>query len=88
VQAQLAVLNQDLAKYNLSFQLAGIDRTINTPWADGVGDGTAEEVQMKTALRKGGPADLNVYIVPTIAGAPPGYMLDQVRNPVRRSYII
>lgn len=67
IQQQINVLNQDAtrARTGLSFQLTGIDRTLNPTWAGGaVGDGTQEEYKMKTALRKGNVATLNVYSVP------------------------
>lgn len=38
----------------------GIDRTANNTWYT-VGYGSAAETQMKTALRKGGAGDLNLY---------------------------
>jgi len=79
IQQQISVLNQDYARAQsgLSFQLVGIDRTLNAGWSNnGVGDGTPAEAQMKQALRKGTVATLNVYSVLKIAGAPPGYLLD------------
>lgn len=66
IQQQIGILNQDAARARtgLSFQLVSIDRTINPSWTGGaVGDGTQEEYKMKTALRKGNVATLNVYSV-------------------------
>ena len=42
------------------FTLVSTDRTANNTWF-ATGDGTAAEREMKTALRKGGVADLNFY---------------------------
>jgi hypothetical protein len=46
---------------SISFTLAGIDRTINSEWFTGADAGSTVQSAMKTALRKGGVADLNVY---------------------------
>ncbi len=43
------------------FTLAGVDTTINPAWAHMSPD-TKEERDAKTALRQGGPRDLNIYI--------------------------
>jgi Pregnancy-associated plasma protein-A len=43
------------------FTIAGVDRTTNASWYT-VGYGSAEETQMKNALRKGGPGTLNLYL--------------------------
>jgi hypothetical protein len=42
------------------FTLVATDRTANNAWF-ATGDGTADERAMKTALRRGGAADLNLY---------------------------
>ena len=42
------------------FRLAGVDRTANDAWFQG-GMGSVAERDMKTALRRGGAADLNFY---------------------------
>jgi hypothetical protein len=43
------------------FVIAGTDTTANNTWYT-VGQGTSAESQMKAALRRGGAADLNVYL--------------------------
>lgn len=53
---QLAVLNADFAPHDIAFNLLGTDRIINAGWAV-----DNNEIAMKTALRKGGYGDLNVY---------------------------
>lgn len=68
VAAQIDVLNKSYAgQYGglatptaFTFVLAGTDTTVNATWF-GVGYGSATESAMKTALRQGGKADLNIY---------------------------
>ncbi|KAG6918293.1 hypothetical protein DXG01_015385 [Tephrocybe rancida] len=67
IQQQIQVFNQDYNKFGITWRLAGIDRTLNPNWANGLTEGSSQEQQMKTALRKGGPADLNVYGVAAAA---------------------
>ncbi|MFN2385631.1 MAG: zinc metalloprotease [Thermoanaerobaculia bacterium] len=63
---QISVLNASFsggtggARTPFSFELAGVDRTVNDSWFS-AGPGTAAEAQMKAALRVGGAADLNFY---------------------------
>lgn len=63
---QILVLNQAFggttggANTIYRFVLVSTDRTANNTWF-ATGNGTTAERQMKTALRKGGPADLNFY---------------------------
>jgi Pregnancy-associated plasma protein-A len=67
IQAQIDVLNAAYAgttggaATSFRFQLAGVDRTVNTGWY-GVTPGTSAERQMKGALRQGGPETLNIYL--------------------------
>lgn len=59
---QLAAMNERYAPYGISFVNAGADWTVNAAWAR---DGNEEA--MKTALRKGTYADLNLYFIPSMA---------------------
>lgn len=43
--------------------LASTTRTVNADWFNNVGPGVSQQTAMKTTLRKGGAADLNVYSV-------------------------
>ena len=62
----MQVLNDGFVNTSLSFNLAAITRTVNADWFKNAGLGpprTAQQTAMKQALRKGGPADLNIYSV-------------------------
>jgi hypothetical protein len=60
VNSQLSVLNKAYSGTGLSFTLAGSDSTSNSSWYT-VTPGSAAEKSMKTTLRKGTMADLNLY---------------------------
>ncbi|KAF8900454.1 hypothetical protein CPB84DRAFT_1680462 [Gymnopilus junonius] len=62
IHQQILVLNQSYASTGLSFNLKEITRTSNTEWFSKASPYNAAP-SMKTALRKGGSADLNVYSV-------------------------
>lgn len=57
---QVNVLNAAYAGTGLTFNLVSVDRTTNAAWYT-MGYGSAEETAAKTALRQGGPGDLNLY---------------------------
>lgn len=58
---QIAVLNNAyLPVSGFSFNLAGVDRTMNDEWFT-MSPGSPQEKQAKAALRRGGAADLNIY---------------------------
>lgn len=59
ITAQLNVLNAAYAPWGWQFNLAWVDRTTNATWyTDCYGN---SETTMKTALRQGSAADLNIY---------------------------
>ncbi|WP_223639870.1 zinc metalloprotease [Corallococcus sp. EGB] len=60
ITAQMNVLNAAYANTPFYFTLAGTDRTTNSTWFN-LGQGTAAEKKMKSALRKGGANALNLY---------------------------
>ena len=57
---QIAVLNSDFGAAKWTFTLIAIDRTQNATWYSTCDDATIE-AQMKSSLRQGGAADLNLY---------------------------
>jgi len=60
IQDQINVLNAAYASTGWSFNLVSVDTTVNNTWAT-MTPGSSAETQAKTALRKGGKADLNIY---------------------------
>ncbi|TFK61066.1 hypothetical protein BDN72DRAFT_805281, partial [Pluteus cervinus] len=63
LHSQVDVLNEGYKTTGISFVLKKITRTINSAWFTNVAPGVQEQTDMKTALRVGGAADLNVYTV-------------------------
>jgi hypothetical protein len=60
ITGQMNVLNAAFASTGYAFTLVSTDVTDNTAWST-AGHGTQEEREMKTKLRVGGAADLNLY---------------------------
>jgi hypothetical protein len=60
ISSQISVLNSAYSGTGLSFTLAGSDSTSNASWYT-VTPGSSAERSMKSALRKGTMADLNLY---------------------------
>lgn len=58
---QINVLNNAYAQFGISFSLVSTDVTANDAWYVAQPSTTAEK-DMKTALHKGGKADLNLYL--------------------------
>jgi len=59
---QIKVLSKDFTSAKISWVLAGITRTVNREWFE-TGPKLPQQTKMKTKLRKGGAADLDVYSV-------------------------
>jgi hypothetical protein len=60
IAAQMRVLNSAYGPAGFSFNLVATDRRANDAWFT-AGYGSKEETQLKTALRRGGASDLNIY---------------------------
>ena len=60
IAKQIAVLDAAYAG-SFDFTLAATDRTVNSRWYSNLRSGSRNEQEMKTALRQGGMADLNIY---------------------------
>jgi hypothetical protein len=60
INEQINVLNVGFAPTGWSFRLVSTDRTANNSWYT-MSIGSAAEAEAKSALRKGGAADLNIY---------------------------
>lgn len=56
LQDQIEVLNDNFAPHSIQFNLTGTTRTVNSTWSD-----NEDILVMKTNLRKGDYATLNLY---------------------------
>lgn len=69
IRDQMRVLNESYngrtggANSGFAFDLAGVTRTTNANWFALFASDTNVELEAKTALRRGGPGTLNMYIV-------------------------
>ncbi|KAF8645138.1 hypothetical protein AX16_007966 [Volvariella volvacea WC 439] len=63
INAQIDVLNDSFGSTGLGWNLAQVTRTTNATWFEEAGPDSRLEQDMKSTLRQGGPADLNVYSV-------------------------
>ncbi len=70
VDAQIQVMNDAWAQTAFRFQLQGTTRTTNAAWYDLAGD--AAERAAKTALKRGGPETMNIYVA-NLSGGLLGY---------------
>jgi hypothetical protein len=60
VPDQMQVLNDAYAQYGVVFDVKGVQVVANNAWYFSEA-GSAEEVDMKSTLRQGGPETLNIY---------------------------
>ncbi|KAG6907060.1 hypothetical protein DXG01_010706 [Tephrocybe rancida] len=63
IARQIDVLNEAYRDINIEWTLAGTTRTTNLDWFNNAFENSAQQAAMKNVLRKGGPADLNVFTV-------------------------
>ncbi|CAE6413386.1 unnamed protein product [Rhizoctonia solani] len=57
----IEVTNKHYAKSGIRLKLVSVKYTINADWFNNMYSNTTEENEAKAKLRKGGPADVNVY---------------------------
>ncbi|PAV21666.1 metalloprotease [Pyrrhoderma noxium] len=74
IASQISVLNQDYADTGLTFVLSKTIRTTNSDWFNNVGPDDDLQTDMKTQLRQGGAADLNLYSVGFKSGSGEGLL--------------
>lgn len=73
IREQMRVLDESYngrtggANTGFGFELVGVTRTTNATWFSQTAFDLGVEMQMKTALRRGGPGTLNIY---TVDGGP------------------
>ncbi|KAH7098099.1 metalloprotease [Auriculariales sp. MPI-PUGE-AT-0066] len=63
VHSQIDVINKAYKKTGVSFSLVEINRRQNASWYNIVEDTDKRQIEMKTALRKGGREAMNVYTI-------------------------
>lgn len=63
IEDSIAATNSHYSKSGLKLKLVKIDRTTNATWFNFVAPRLPTNTAMKTLLRKGGAADLNIYSV-------------------------
>ncbi|KAG8895556.1 hypothetical protein FRC01_012315 [Tulasnella sp. 417] len=84
---QISVMNRAYASCGISYTLAGTDWNTNANWFTSAGPNSSYQTAMKSALRKGGPGDLNIYTVGFTAGTGVGLLgyatfpVDYASNP-------
>ncbi|KAH8830623.1 metalloprotease [Flagelloscypha sp. PMI_526] len=72
--AQTDVMNAAYSNMGITWVTANITRTLNANWFTTAGPSNSQQTAMKTALRTGGKADLNVYTVGFQSGAGAGLL--------------
>ncbi|KAJ7890058.1 metalloprotease [Mycena olivaceomarginata] len=72
--AQVTAMNKAYAGTGITWVLGGTTRTVNAAWFNTAGPSTSVQTAMKTALRTGGVADLNVYTVGFVSGSGAGLL--------------
>lgn len=73
ITAQVQELNRGFAGTGFSFVVGDVDRMVNADWHRPTSPGQLQEHLMKHSLRRGGPGDLNIYILDTSATRTTGW---------------
>jgi hypothetical protein len=63
IQANVDAMNEHYGPSGISFSLSKTTRTSNAGWFSGVGPETTTQTEMKSSLREGDAATLNIYTV-------------------------
>ncbi|TFK19391.1 metalloprotease [Coprinopsis marcescibilis] len=71
---QISVLNHDFRNTGLSFVLVNTTRILNADWFLRAAPWTLQQNDMKTTLRAGGAAELNIYSVGFASGSGAGLL--------------
>ncbi|KIM28530.1 hypothetical protein M408DRAFT_32408, partial [Serendipita vermifera MAFF 305830] len=74
VKANIDAMNEHYASSGISFQLTKTTRTSNAAWFSGVGPDESSQTQMKSQLREGDAATLNIYTVGFESGSGQGLL--------------
>ncbi|CAE6497601.1 unnamed protein product [Rhizoctonia solani] len=74
IAASISAMNSHYSPSGLSFTLASTDRTTDAAWFNSAGPDTSSQTAMKTTLRKGDAADLNIYTVGFTSGSGSGLL--------------
>ncbi|KAJ7142851.1 metalloprotease [Mycena epipterygia] len=74
ITAQVNVMNAAYSGSGITWVLGGTTRTVNAAWFNGAGPDSSLQTAMKSALRTGGVADLNVYTVGFVSGSGAGLL--------------
>ncbi|KAF2168318.1 hypothetical protein M409DRAFT_21755 [Zasmidium cellare ATCC 36951] len=87
VQEQMEVMNDAYAPVGITFLTKSINFTINDDWA-AAGQDSPTEQEMKSALRRGTYADLNLYFTSDLPGGLLGFCYFPVANPTSTDLIL
>ncbi|KAL0951866.1 hypothetical protein HGRIS_008526 [Hohenbuehelia grisea] len=74
INDSIDVLNEGYRSMNIGWELAGVTYTNNPTWFTRAAPDTAQQTDMKTTLRQGTMADLNVYSVGFESGSAAGLL--------------
>jgi hypothetical protein len=74
IQANIDAMNQHYGASGISFSLSKTTHTTNADWFSGVGPDESSQTDMKTQLREGDAATLNIYTVGFESGSGQGLL--------------
>ena len=80
-------MNQAYADSHIQFNLVDIDYTVNNRWA-AAGQGSAAELELKTALHQGTYEDLNLYFLSNLGNGLLGFCYFPIDDPSAQDLIL